>query len=190
MTSRRGQELHLAHGPAVETVEVLGVQSVTIHSTRADAHGWSARSVHRGERANALRADGYSSSWAMTSGSGRRGARIHTSCAVVSAPTLDRAFARWCFTSSATSPGGGRLPSPTRPPGRPQPPRPHGPSRVRRGGGMADASSAADQLHGRRRLGETHGDRKVVGGGAPARLTPVGAPVQMFYLAPVSRRRP
>ena len=35
---------------------------------------------------------------AALSGSGSRGARIHTSCAVVSAPTLDRAFARWCFT--------------------------------------------------------------------------------------------
>jgi hypothetical protein len=40
----------------------------------------------------------YSSVWAMPSGSGRRGARIHTSCAVVATPTLDRAFARWCFT--------------------------------------------------------------------------------------------
>ena len=31
---------------------------------------------------------------------------------------------------------------------------------------MADESCAADQLDGFRRLGETHGDRKVVGGGA------------------------
>jgi hypothetical protein len=29
---------------------------------------------------------------------GKREAKIHTSCAVVSAPTLVRAFARWCFT--------------------------------------------------------------------------------------------
>ena len=37
------------------------------------------------------------------SGSGRRGARIHTSCAVVSAPTPHRAFARWCFTVECDS---------------------------------------------------------------------------------------
>ncbi len=40
---------------------------------------------------------------------------------------------------------------------------------------MAGASCAADQLDGLRRLGEAHGDRKVVGGGAiplaPTRLT-------------------
>ena len=42
--------------------------------------------------------DRYSAVWAVLSGSGRREARIHTSWAVVSAPTLDRAFARWCFT--------------------------------------------------------------------------------------------
>ena len=35
------------------------------------------------------RSDRYSPAWAMPSGSGRRGARIHTSCAVVSAPTLE-----------------------------------------------------------------------------------------------------
>ena len=38
------------------------------------------------------------------SGSGSRGARIHTSCAVVAAPTLDRAFARWRFTVECDSP--------------------------------------------------------------------------------------
>ena len=37
-------------------------------------------------------------------GSGSRGARIHTSCAVVVAPTLDRAFARWCFTVECDRP--------------------------------------------------------------------------------------
>jgi hypothetical protein len=41
---------------------------------------------------------------APPSGSGSRGARIHTSCAVVSAPTLDRAFARWCFTAECDKP--------------------------------------------------------------------------------------
>jgi len=34
----------------------------------------------------------------MPSGSGRRGARIHTNWAVVAMPTFDRAFARRCFT--------------------------------------------------------------------------------------------
>ena len=33
-----------------------------------------------------------------SAGSDSRAARIYTSCAVVVAPTLDRAFARWCFT--------------------------------------------------------------------------------------------
>ena len=37
-------------------------------------------------------------------GFGRRGARIHTSCAVVATPTLDRAFARWCFTVECDRP--------------------------------------------------------------------------------------
>ncbi len=40
----------------------------------------------------------------LPSGSGNRGARIHTSCAVVAAPTLDRAFARWCFTVECDRP--------------------------------------------------------------------------------------
>ena len=40
----------------------------------------------------------------MPSGSDRRGARIHTSCAVVAAPTLDRAFARWCLTVECDRP--------------------------------------------------------------------------------------
>jgi hypothetical protein len=34
----------------------------------------------------------------MPSGSGRRALAIHTSWAVVAAPTLARAFASWCFT--------------------------------------------------------------------------------------------
>ena len=38
------------------------------------------------------------------SGSGSRGPRIHTSRTVVDAPTLDRAFARWCFTVECDSP--------------------------------------------------------------------------------------
>jgi len=45
-----------------------------------------------------------SSSWAPPSGSGSRGARIHTSCAVVVTPTLDRAVARWCFTVECERP--------------------------------------------------------------------------------------
>ena len=35
---------------------------------------------------------------------GSRGPRIHTSCAVVDAPTFDRAFARWCFTVECDRP--------------------------------------------------------------------------------------
>ena len=46
----------------------------------------------------------YSSVCAAPSGSGSRGARIHTSCAVVVAPTFDRAFARWCFTVECDRP--------------------------------------------------------------------------------------
>ncbi len=38
------------------------------------------------------------------SGSGRRGASIHTSCAVFAAPIFDRAFARWCFTVECDTP--------------------------------------------------------------------------------------
>lgn len=38
------------------------------------------------------------------SGSGSRGARIHTSCAVVVAPTFVRALAKWCFTVERDSP--------------------------------------------------------------------------------------
>ena len=37
----------------------------------------------------------------MPAGFGSRGAGIQTSCAVVSAPTLDRAFASWCLTVEA-----------------------------------------------------------------------------------------
>ena len=40
----------------------------------------------------------------MRSGSGSRRARIQTSCAVVSAPTFDRAFARWCLTVECAEP--------------------------------------------------------------------------------------
>ena len=39
-----------------------------------------------------------------SSGSGNRLAIIHTSCAVVVAPTLDRAFARWCFAVECDRP--------------------------------------------------------------------------------------
>src|ERR1035437_9169290 len=46
----------------------------------------------------------YSSGWAMPPGSGSREARIHTSCAVVTAPILDRTFARWCFTVECDMP--------------------------------------------------------------------------------------
>jgi hypothetical protein len=42
--------------------------------------------------------------WATPSGSGIRGARIHARCAVVSAPTRELAFARWCFTVECDSP--------------------------------------------------------------------------------------
>ena len=46
----------------------------------------------------------YLADWAISSGSGRRGERIHTSCAVVVAPSLDRALARWCLTVECDSP--------------------------------------------------------------------------------------
>ena len=36
--------------------------------------------------------------------SGSHSARIQTGCAVVSAPTFDRAFARWCFTVECSRP--------------------------------------------------------------------------------------
>ncbi len=68
--------------------------------------------------------------------------------------------------SSGTGQGGGRPPSPTRQSGPLQPPRPHGPWPVRRGGQRPGASCAADQLERLGRLGETHRDRKVVAGGA------------------------
>jgi len=67
---------------------------------------------------------------------------------------------------SATGRVGARLPSPSRRREPRRPPRPHALSRFRPGGGLVDASCAADQLDGRRRLCEAHGDRKVVGGGA------------------------
>jgi hypothetical protein len=40
----------------------------------------------------------------MPTGSGSRSAGIHTSCTVVFAPTLDRAFARYCLTVECDSP--------------------------------------------------------------------------------------
>ena len=67
--------------------------------------------------------------------------------------------------SSATSRGGRRRPSPSRPPGPLRLPRPHGPSRARRPDEIA-SSRAVGQLERLRRLRETHRDRKVVGGGA------------------------
>lgn len=33
-----------------------------------------------------------------------RGARTHTSCAVIVAPTFDRALARWCYTVECDRP--------------------------------------------------------------------------------------
>ena len=45
-----------------------------------------------------------SSASTTPSGSGSRWARILTSCALVSAPTLDLAFARWCFTVECDRP--------------------------------------------------------------------------------------
>ena len=62
-----------------------------------DAPGGDERGVNPIAR-SAVGRTHYSSEWATPSGSGSRGARIHTSCAIVSAPTFDRAFARWCFT--------------------------------------------------------------------------------------------
>jgi len=64
------------------------------------------RSAHKDrEGARLARAEHrYSSLRAASSGSGSSGARIHTSCAVVSAPTLDRAPARWCLTVECDRP--------------------------------------------------------------------------------------
>ena len=45
-----------------------------------------------------------SSASTTPSGSGSRWARILTICALVSAPTLDLAFARWCFTVECDRP--------------------------------------------------------------------------------------
>ena len=92
--------------------------------------------------------------------------------------------------SSATGRVGGLQPSPTRRRGPRQPPRPQGLSRVRRGGGTADASCAAGQLERRRRLCEAHGDRKVVGGGAIPLEPPTFRPTSSAYAAEclISRR--
>ena len=67
--------------------------------------------VERDERGGSHGADHRSESscpsrvrLATPSGSGNRGPRIHTSCAVVVAPTFDRALARWCFTVECDSP--------------------------------------------------------------------------------------
>ena len=46
----------------------------------------------------------YLADWAMSSGSGKRDNRIHTSCAVVVALSLDRALAKWCVTVECDSP--------------------------------------------------------------------------------------
>ena len=63
------------------------------------------RRLRHGDRLVQSRgAEGRLSACAPPSGSGSRSARIHTSCAVVSAPTLDLAFARWCFTVECDSP--------------------------------------------------------------------------------------
>ena len=68
----------------------MGDQTVSrraVGSTPA-AHGLATRPAGRCPRAQAA------------------GARIQTSCAVVVAPTLDRAFARWCLTVEGDRPRG------------------------------------------------------------------------------------
>jgi hypothetical protein len=45
---------------------------------------------------------------AMPSGRGKRGPRIQTSCAVVVAPTFDRALVTWCFTVECDRPSARR----------------------------------------------------------------------------------
>ena len=74
---------------------------------------------------------------ATPSGSGSRPARLHTSCAVVSAPTFDRAFARWCFTVECDRPrrwaqGSGREPVCADGSGAPRGARPRRRSRLER----------------------------------------------------------
>jgi hypothetical protein len=81
----------VSHSPLAEREWGLG---------EGDQIGPSAAAGHPRPR----QADRWSSAGAMPSGSGSRAARIHTSCAVVSAPTFDRAFARWCFTVECDRP--------------------------------------------------------------------------------------
>jgi hypothetical protein len=71
-------------------------------------------------------ADCCSSCRANPSASGSRGPRIHTNCAVVSAPTLDRAFARWGLTVECDRPSLWAAASPTRRRGPRRQRRPHG----------------------------------------------------------------
>ncbi len=105
-TGGLGRQL-LASAP-FDRIDVLGLREATVYvSAGAARHGLAAvlppefRSVvgDRGERRRTgeLPPQGsgpYSSPVASPSGPGSRGARIHTSCAVVVAPTFDRAFAR------------------------------------------------------------------------------------------------
>ena len=88
-----------------------------------------------------------SSAWPCLSGSGSRGARIHTSCAVVSAPTLDRAFARWCFTVECDRPRRWAAAF-SDPATRTAATTPTSRSVARRRGGTAVASCAASQSKG------------------------------------------
>jgi hypothetical protein len=124
----------------------------------------------------------------MPSGSGRRGARIHTSCAVVSGTPWTARSPSGALRSSATGRAGGRSPSPIR--RRAQRPRrrPRGRWRARRGG-TAVASCAAGQLEGRRRLprfGVDHqeAERSLSYGGA----TPL-APTSLTHFHSILSRR-
>ena len=98
----------------------------------------------------------------MPAGPGSRSARIHTSCAVVSAPTLDRAFARWCFTVECESPRRWAAPF-SDPANRTAATTPTSRSVARSADRAIRESCASEPVEGLRRLGETHRDRKVAG---------------------------
>ena len=65
--------------------------SSPVRCSRSPHRGWL---MQRGRLVRMIRALGI----------GQSRARIHTSWAVVAAPTFDRAFARWCFTVECDSP--------------------------------------------------------------------------------------
>ena len=104
----------------------MGLRHVGAFKVRSPLLGFDgpfANTARGGDRCS----QGSASAW--SAGSGNRGARVQTSCAVVVAPTLDRAFARWGFSVECERPRRRAVPSPIRPRGTLRPRRPHGPWR-------------------------------------------------------------